>query len=100
MRATTSVGPPAATGTMTCTGLMGKLVWARAVPARRLGETACAADSAIKRRRVSMTTPRLSCCAAVYPFGRRLPYSANGRGGGQPGGPVILEEFSAVTPLE
>jgi len=51
MRATISVGPPAATGTMRRTGLFGKSAFgacARACRMKALGANACAADRAIK----------------------------------------------------
>src|SRR5262249_58470565 len=57
-RATMSVGPPAATGTMTRTGLLGYVpfgVCARPAPRRRLVVTTWAAESAIKSRRPSIS---------------------------------------------
>src|SRR6516225_3600261 len=57
MRATISVGPPAATGTMMRTGLVGYPdfdVCARPSLKKRLDANAWTAESAIKWRRVSM----------------------------------------------
>src|SRR5580700_6620022 len=58
VRATISVGPPAATGTTMRTGLAGYAVFgacARPSRTKRFGATAWAAASAIKRRRVNMS---------------------------------------------
>jgi hypothetical protein len=56
-RASVSVGPPAASGTIKRTDRLGQaLDWPRA---EIFGASVEAAESAIKRRRVSMATPRL-----------------------------------------
>src|SRR5215471_7212849 len=81
MRATISVGPPAATGTMTRTGLFGKSpfwVGARAARVKRSGASAGAAQRAIKRRRVSISVPPWSRYYTLS-LNRGLRYSAKGR---------------------
>src|SRR5262249_28834621 len=88
MRATISVGPPAATGTMRRTGLFGKSafgVCAHAARMKRLGARTGAAERPIKRRRVSMAVPPWSRCYHSIPqpkpeiFGERsrLPIVAD-----------------------
>src|SRR5262249_23939176 len=75
MRATISVGPPAATGTMRRTGLFGKSpfgVCARAARVKRFGASAGAAQRAIKRRRVSMAVPPWSRYYHSIPL--RMPH--------------------------
>jgi hypothetical protein len=60
MRATVSVGPPAASGTIKCTGRSGQApaaVSARAARRETPAAQAAAAEDAIKRRRVSMAGP-------------------------------------------
>src|SRR5262245_38090736 len=76
MRATISVGPPAATGTMRRTGLFGKSpfgVCARAARVKRLGASAGAAQRAIKRRRVRISVPPRSrwIRGSADPIGQR-----------------------------
>src|SRR5271168_2069266 len=60
MRATLSVGPPAATGTIMCTDRSGQArgdVCASAARPNRLGANAVATESTIERRRVSICRP-------------------------------------------
>src|SRR5215469_9290527 len=73
-RATMSVGPPAATGTMTRTGLLGYVpfgVCARPAPRRRLVVTAWAAESAIKSRRPSISVNPRCLDTRILSLGQR-----------------------------
>src|SRR5262249_10400966 len=81
MRATISVGPPAATGTMRRTGLFGKspfVACARAARVKRVDAKAGAAQRAIKRRRVSMAVPR-ALDITTLSRGAGPTYSGEGR---------------------
>src|SRR5215470_3022020 len=73
-RATMSVGPPAATGTMTRTGLLGYVpfgVCARPAPRRRLVVTTWAAESAIKSRQPSISVNPRCLDTRILSLGQR-----------------------------